>query len=547
MVNVPNNSVQPNPVQHHSVQRNPVQHNPTLLKVYFSFRTALAFFLLGGYLAGASNHFFGALYPNLFLWTTLGYLGVCLFTSVFATPSKLVNSFNRIAGSLIVDVMALVLLIHASGGIESGLGYLLLVIVAMAGIFIRGQLGIAFAAMTSLLVIAETLYLFQLREVDSKGLFSAGFLGVLLFCTAYVFQFLTEKLRTSNLEAAAQAALAAHLQRLAQVIVARMRTGIIVVDSDNRIELINDSALRLLDLSRESDYRDLGLASIPPLASLVTDWQNNPQSGLPQVLELRAGQPARVRLSMLEFGASTRTVIYIEDHRVMTQQAQQLKLASLGRLTASIAHEIRNPLGAISHAAQLLAESPSISKSDKRLTEIIHQHSQRVNQIVESTLALSRRKEPQPESFDLNDWLPRFVSQYSTGQTVVIDIEIESDQHLVKMDQTHLSQVLTNLLDNGLRYSRQHTGTAQVLLNVGKSRNDDISYLEVIDYGPGIGEDQLANVFDPFYTTEERGSGLGLYISKELCEINQASLHYHRTADGKSCFRIDFSHFQRMF
>jgi two-component system sensor histidine kinase PilS (NtrC family) len=115
------------------------------------------------------------------------------------------------------------------------------------------------------------------------------------------------------------------------------------------------------------------------------------------------------------------------------------------------------------------------------------------------------------------------------------------------MDQTHLSQVLTNLLDNGLRYSRQHTGTARVTLRVNKSRNDDISYLEVIDYGPGIRDDQLAQVFDPFYTTEERGSGLGLYISKELCEINQASLHYHRTADGKSCFRIDFSHFQRMF
>ncbi|MCR6651077.1 MAG: ATP-binding protein [Cellvibrionaceae bacterium] len=524
-----------------------VQHNPTLLKIYFYFRTVLAFFLLGGYLISESNQFFGTLYPNLFLWTLLAYLGLCLFTSVFAKPHKLVNSFNRLAASLIVDVLAIVLLIHASGGIESGLGYLLLVIVAMAGIFIRGQLGIAFAAMTSLLVIAETLYLFQLREIDSKGLFSAGFLGVLLFCTAYAFQFLTEKLRRSNLEAEAQAAFAAHLQRLAQAIVARMRTGILVVDSNHRIELINDSALRLLDLARESDYHDLGLASIPPLASLVSDWQTKSRSGPPQVLELRAGQPVRIRLSMLEFGTSTRTVIYIEDHRVMTQQAQQLKLASLGRLTASIAHEIRNPLGAISHAAQLLAESPSISKGDKRLTEIIHQHSQRVNQIVESTLALSRRKEPQPETFDLNHWLPRFVNQYRTGQNVAIDLEVGTGQHMVKMDQTHLSQVLTNLLDNGLRYSRLHTGTARVLLRIGKSRHDDISYLEIIDYGPGISDDLLQHVFDPFYTTEERGSGLGLYISKELCEINQASIHYHRTADGMSCFRIDFSHFQRMF
>lgn len=523
------------------------QHNPTLLKIYFYFRAILAFFLLGAFLIATAKNVFGALYPQLFLWTILTYLGICLFTVVFAQPRKLIHSFNRLVGSLIVDVLVLVLLIHASGGIESGLGYLLLVIVAMAGIFIRGQLGIAFAAMTSLLVIAETLYLFQLQHIGSKGLFSAGVLGVLLFCTAYAFQLLTEKLRTSNEEVVAQAAFAAHLQRLAQAIVARMRTGIIVVDNNNRIELINDSALRLLDLSLENDYRDLGLATISPLANLVNNWQKNPQNGLPQVLELRAGQQARVSLSTLELGASTRTVIYIEDHRVMTQQAQQLKLASLGRLTASIAHEIRNPLGAISHAAQLLAESPTISASDKRLTEIIHQHSQRVNQIVESTLALSRRKEPQPETFDLNHWLPRFVNQYRTGQNVIIDMEIADEPHLVKMDQTHLSQVLTNLLDNGLRHSRLFTGVAKVQLNVHKSPNDDISYLEVVDFGSGIANDQLVHIFDPFYTTEDRGSGLGLYISKELCEVNQASLHYHRTAQGLSCFRIDFSHFQRMF
>lgn len=525
-----------------------VQHNPTLLKIYFYFRALLAFFLMGVYLIAASRDFLGTLSPELFLWTVLGYLSVCLFTLVFAQPHKLTHSFNRIVTSLIIDVLALVALIHASGGIESGLGYLLLVVVAVAGIFIRGQLSIAFAAMTSLLVIAETFYLFQIHAINSKALFSAGFLGVLLFCTAYAFQFLINKLHTSNLEAAAQAAFAEHLQRLAQAIVARMRTGIIVVNNDTRIELINDSALRLLDLPVGTDYRNLRLTDISALAHLINNWQQNPQGGPPQVLELHAGQQARVSLSTLELGASNRTVIYIEDHRVMTQQAQQLKLASLGRLTASIAHEVRNPLGAISHAAQLLAESPNISGADKRLTEIIHQHSQRVNHIVESTLSLSRRKEAQPETFNLNQWLPRFVTQYSTGQNVMVELDIDNNErHLVKMDQTHLSQVLTNLLDNGLRYSHQHTGVAKVLLKVSKSRNDDISYLEVIDYGPGISNDRLPYVFDPFFTTEERGSGLGLYISKELCEINQASLHYRRTEEGLSCFRIDFSHFQRMF
>ncbi len=523
------------------------QHNITLLKIYLYYRICLATLLAGMFAGAFADNVLGTRDALLFQWVSIGYLSLCVLSIFITPPSTLAKSANGLLYSLVIDVFAVLLLLHASGGIESGLGYLLLIDIAFAGIFVRGQLSIAFAAMTSILVMGETLYLAQSTQFSSKSLFSSGSLGLLIFCASYAFQLLTDKIHTSNIEAAAQAKFVQHLQQLAQTIVVRMRTGIIVIDQDSKVELINDSALQLLNLPKDKDYHNIDIDQISSLRSKVENWKNTSPSGPPKVEQIRAGQEARISLSSLELGETSRTVIYLEDHRVLAQQAQHLKLASLGRLTASIAHEIRNPLGAISHAAQLLAESPNIHDSDKRLTEIIHQHSNRVNDIVESTLALSSRKDPQPETLDLSNWLPRFVEQFLTGKQSEIKVEISEPGHLVKMDPTHLSQVLTNLIDNGLRYSLDSTGEEKVLLIVKHSENDDTSYIEIIDFGKGISHDKMAYIFEPFYTTEESGSGLGLYISKELCEINQANLHYTHPAEGHSCFRIEFSHYQRMF
>lgn len=524
-----------------------LQHNASLLKVYLYARTAVAMLLAGMFFLEIPGPIWGASHPTIYLWSSATYLGLCVLTLALSPPYKLERSFNRLVGYLVVDVLAVLALIHASGGVDSGLGYLLLIFTAIAGVFIRGQLGIAFAAMTSLLVMGQTVYLYQLDQADTKTIVSSGLLGILLFATAFAFQALSEKVRTSNLEAIAQARVAEHLQKLAQAIVTRMRTGIIVVGPDGHVELINESAIQLLDLNQHAGYRDLALHDILGLEDIAQKWRRNSVGGPPQVVDLRAGVQARLSVSTIALGDSSRTVLYLEDHRVMTQQAQQMKLASLGRLTASIAHEVRNPLGAISHAAQLLAESPDIAAADKRLTEIIHQHSARVNQIVESTLALSRRKEPRAETLDLSLWLPRFITQFKAGLPVTVELVEGPGQHLIKMDPTHLSQVLTNLLDNGTRYSREHSGEAKVKVVLNKSQSDDTSYLEVVDYGKGVASEHIQQIFDPFYTTEEKGSGLGLYICKELCEINQASLHYRQAAHGGSCFRIDFSHHQRMF
>jgi len=236
------------------------------------------------------------------------------------------------------------------------------------------------------------------------------------------------------------------------------------------------------------------------------------------------------------------TLIFVEDNTDVQRQAQQLKLASLGRLSATIAHEIRNPLGAISHAAQLLEESQNLSKGDQRLSEIIQSHSVRLNGVIENVLQMSRRKTAEPRQLVLEEWLHEFVEEFSagTGGEAVFEINIEPKTMSVNVDPVHLSQILGNLCQNGLRYSKKFAGEARLKIRGGIDKDTGYPYLEVIDFGEGVEQELVSNLFEPFYTTEVTGTGLGLYLSKELCEANDARLSYRVADTGGACFHIAF-------
>ena len=222
----------------------------------------------------------------------------------------------------------------------------------------------------------------------------------------------------------------------------------------------------------------------------------------------------------------------------MAQQAQQLKLASLGRLTASIAHEIRNPLGAISHASQLLAESRHLDKGDLRLTEIIEEQSKRVNTIVKNIMQLSRRDRAQPEDLFLRPWLDQFIQEFIHHEKIPaerIQVEITPPDLQIRFDPTQLHQILWNLCHNGI-----HHGAGRLVLRGGSTRQPYHQYLDIMDDGDGIDAGMAHAIFEPFFTTANHGTGLGLYIAKELCESNQARLNYVPENEGTH-FRITFA------
>jgi two-component system sensor histidine kinase PilS (NtrC family) len=227
----------------------------------------------------------------------------------------------------------------------------------------------------------------------------------------------------------------------------------------------------------------------------------------------------------------------------MNARVQQSKLASLGRLSASIAHEIRNPVGAMSHAGQLLAESEALTEDDLRLTEIIRTHAERVSHIVDNVLQLSRRESSRPEQFLLRPWLEDFADEFSRtlelqeGELSLGDVPGDLD---VRMDPSHLRQVLWNLCDNAVKYASE-TGGILVELQAGWMQRTGRPYLEVLDHGHGVESDTVDKIFEPFFTARKGGTGLGLYISRELCELNRATLVYQARATGGSIFRIVFA------
>ena len=483
----------------------------------------------------------------LFRVLSFVYLCVALVTSFVIQFRWL--SFRLLAYSLAVfDILTLTLVMRASGGIESGLGMLLIVAIAGNSLLLSSRAANLFAAIAAIAVLAEQV--FAQQNPDLKANFTqAGILGASLFATAFLAHVLSTRVRESEALAAQRGVDLANLAQLNQHVLQRMQSGILVVDANLRIRLMNESAWYMLGLPSMGKTQNKGLKFVSPeLAEQLIDWRRGGHSE-PRMFRPGGGN-VELLPSMTALGNEARagTLIFLEDTARMAQQAQQLKLASLGRLTASIAHEIRNPLGAISHAEQLLAETvddnTSGTSSGKRLLEIIHTNTSRVNDIIENVLQLSRRDRSMPEDLQLKDWLENFVREFVQSQgcdPADISLHIDPADCTIHMDASQLHQVLWNLCQNGLRHSQGYPGQPKLELHGGISDDSRRPFLDVIDHGIGVAPDAVSSIFEPFFTTETKGSGLGLYIARELCEGNQARLSYVAIPTGGACFRVEFA------
>jgi two-component system sensor histidine kinase PilS (NtrC family) len=404
----------------------------------------------------------------------------------------------------------------------------------------------ALAAVATIAVLYEEFYLSLTPPEYRNDYFQAGVLGALYFATSISIQVLSGRLRRTEITSMTRAAEVADLERVNRLIIQRMRTGIVVVDAEDRLRMINQSARALLG---RADQEGVERPLPAVLAERLRAWRDDTRT--------RAGAfQASVNLPEIRANFSAvrperpdgDVIVFLEDTTEIQQQAQQLKLAALGRLSASIAHEIRNPLSAIRHAAQLLGESKNLDRGDARLTAIIDSHCQRMNGVIENVLELSRRRAPVPVRLRLKDWLADFVAQFKQANMDEADIQIDVQPQdtEIRVDPSQLAQALTNLAQNGVRYSLEHSGVAALRLEGGIDAATDRPYLNVIDRGEGVAPDQERHLFEPFFTTDRAGTGLGLYITRELCEANQARVSYARHPTGGSCFRISFAHPDRI-
>ncbi len=492
---------------------------------------------------------FGDHSPRAFAITSILYLLITV-AAVMMIHKRRPGFMQQTLSLTLLDIVSISILMHASGGLGSGIGLLLLVAIAEVSVLLSRRQTLLLAAVATLSVLIEHSWdgIFHDGTLLSEliqGYPKVGLMGFGLFLTAAVVNGLASRLRQTTALAKSQEVSLSNIGRINDLIIQNMQSGVVVCDNYGRIRTLNDAAQTFLSLT-ETPWLDQSLETqAPELSAQLSDWISHPVERTRKLLRTSAGFTLMPRFIFVGSERNyTGIVIFLEDTEVLRQQAQQLKMAALARLAASIAHEVRNPLSAISNAAQLLRETtPEDDPESSRLLEIIMNHAKRVNEIVENITQLSRRDRTSRERTPLCSWANEFVSQYSQGTEAsaeAIEILCDADDLEVCVDPSQIYQVIANLCQNAIRHSPPFVGQALVRLHIGIGPQER-PYLDVIDWGKGIPPEIAQNVFDPFFTTTSQGTGLGLYISRELCEGNGALLQLMPAEEKGSRFRVSFA------
>tara|TARA_R110001592_G_scaffold177076_2_gene417233 strand:+ start:33072 stop:34715 length:1644 start_codon:yes stop_codon:yes gene_type:complete len=497
-------------------------NSKSLFNYYNAYKVILGLLL---YLLVLSDHSYLKQFRSLayFEALTLVYLTLNLL-SLFLYRFYINVRPKQIFSLLIIDIIFLHAIFFYGTGIASGLGNLVIISVAAGNIIIRGRIGLSFAAIAAILSIFVEIERILSGLNQESDIAQSGMIGIMYFASALILQSLSKRITENESLLKKQKRDLIELERLNHQIIQNMRTGIIVCHQDQTIKLINGACKDLLNLE---SIQKLPLA----LEDRLKQWQQQPLKRT-SAFRVSANLPiVQANFSRLHTDGSSDVLIFIEDTRKMAQQAQQLKLASLGRLTASIAHEVRNPLGAISHATQLLAESENLDFADMKMTDIIQRHSQRVNQIIENTLQLSRRSEPTIDNILITPWLEKIIHDFEVQKHQSIEaqrifLSANNTDLSARFDPNQMEQVMINLIENALHHGDKQQDTSFVFIAMGETKDQNQVFIDIIDQGAGISSDNIKHLFEPFFTTESQGTGLGLYLSREICEANQAQLDF---------------------
>jgi len=510
------------------------------LRLLTFYRSILAGLLTVLYFSIQDKASLGIQLPWVYAGTCTAWLAFSIiagFTTRLRRPGYRLQAVSQI----LVDIAAITLLIFSSNGPENGLGILMIIAVVAGSILLPGRMAFLFAAVATMAIMGEQAYSMLLNgDQATFNITRSGLLGLTLFATAGVSHLLVRRIHESEALARQRGVDIDNLARLNAHIVQHLQAGIIVTDYQHNIRLMNDTARKLLDYPFHEDGQSLEMLS-PDLYRQLLDWRRHPEQD-PTLLKVGTSGRILPHFTLIGTAEGLGALIFLEDTAAMEKQAQQIKLASLGRLTASIAHEIRNPLGAISHATQLLDEDTALNAGDRRLMTIIGDNTARVNAIVENILQLSRPGTAIPQTLALHDWLARFVEEFVRSGSCTrqqIEFRVDPADLDIYMDPSLLHQVVWNLCQNAIHHATSKAATHVQLVAAHKHGTGTV-HLDIIDNGPGIAPDMADKIFEPFFTTSSSGTGLGLYIAREICESNQAEIVCRSVPDGGSCFRITF-------
>jgi two-component system sensor histidine kinase PilS (NtrC family) len=491
-------------------------------------------------------------------WETCAiYLGIAIAFAILCMRSR--KSFLlQLLVQVMVDITAISMLYISAGGARSGLAILYLFPLAGAAILAPLVLALFFVSFVTLVLLMESGYRF-LSTASESSISRAGLICAAFFAAVFIINRLAAKLIKQEGLAAQRGRELQVQESINRLVIADMDDGILVVGSDSTVFAGNPAVERMLGLTVPYGRSRYKLTDIPSLAPLAEAFFNWSASAAPPSLtdpstfvvvkprediavlqgttlqrdgrrELAAHLKLRFKPVETDGLQEERTVIFLQDVTEIENQAQQLKLASMGRLTASIAHEFRNPLYAISQAASLLAEDVA-DPAGARLLSIVGDNVKRLNRMIEDILRLSRKAQAVSEPFALAQFFAELLHELHETHQVKPGIVAVGDMgfHRVRFDPLHLREVVMNLLLNALRYASGRSGSIRVeplLDSAGRLE------LHVQDDGPPIKPEVRAHLFEPFFTTSSKGTGLGLYVARELCLNNGAILDYEYRLDS---------------
>ena len=478
----------------------------------------------------------------LALWSLAFYLMAAVGLLGLASL-RLPRPALHLTSQVVVDVVSMTFLMHATGGVKSGIGLLLLVTLAASGLVAHGRLAYFHASIAALAILLEQSWQFLSIDAPVADFLQTGLLAGSYFLIAGLGYTLAKYARGAEQIAEERGVDLANMAQINQLVIRDMQDGFVVVDEKGLIRQHNPQSEALIGGLKFAGSKTLAEAS-PQLAILLEEWRRDPERIFSMMRDQKTQKDYQVRFVAIGSALPAPTVVFIEDASRIRAQAQQMKLVALGRLTASIAHEIRNPLSSINHAAELLHEDSEQSgrhPEDLRLLTIIRENAYRLDRMVEEVLYLNRRDRAHPEAIDARAYLDRFVQDFCANEkldTNTIDLTIQTTMRPV-FDRSHLDQVLWNLARNARHHGSGRPGSTVISLQSGALPNTVT--LDVVDDGPGMSAEVLQHLFEPFFTTDSRGTGLGRYIARELADVNGARLEC--LVEGKppmsgACFRL---------
>ncbi len=473
----------------------------------------------------------------LFYHTSIAY-ALSVLASLLAIKLREPGFSLQLGVQVGIDIACVAVLTYASGGVQSGLGILLMVSLAAAGMISRGRITLFFAAIASITMLLEHFYAVLTADADMMQYFQVGLLSTAYFAVAWSAHTRANNAVASEKLATQRGAELANMAEANRLVIQGLPDGVLVVDEGGAVRQHNPSAERLLGCDLSGHAGATLQECAPSLAQMFSAWRSDAASVSEGLRLPSTDRLVRVRFLPVrqeDFGGA---LLILEDMQRVQAHARQIKLAALGRLTANIAHEIRNPLSAISYAVELFREEKEGPAQD-RLVDIIIQNTRRLNSIVQDVMQLNRRDRAQPEHMNLGDELNYFVRdicQAEHAPLAMFALEIQPACEIT-FDRGHLNQVLWNLCGNAMRYCSKQAASVKL---VAAKTADGVVSLDVSDDGAGVSPAMEQQLFEPFFTTESSGTGLGLYIARELCEANGAALEYVRHPGGGAAFRITF-------